>query len=499
MSREMPFKKAVPLDEVVEPWPELDASLLDEQRPTVPAFPLKLLPDGWARWIADCAEAAGTAADYVALGVLAAIAAVCGAGVRVKVTEAWSEPLVLWGAVVGSPSSGKSPALASVRSLVGAIEAGVREGDDERRADHAAKLEQARLADARWREACEAAHENGTPMPRRPPEAAFDRPFVPSQLVVSDATIEALADVVQGNPRGVILWRDELAAWLANLGRYANGGSDRAQWLEAWAAAGVTINRRSRGTPLCLPNFPVSVIGSIQPDRLAEAFVGSDDGMAARFLYTWPGRPKYRSLMKRRIAREDDALAMLQHIAGLAGTPEQPALLALDDAALQAIDGFLERLDGGLDQAEGLEESWLGKGRGTVARLAGLLALMKWSETGHQGPPRRIGEETVANAIALWSSYFRPHAATVFGQCGRTDRDRHARRAAKWIKACAVEEVGREDIRREALGQAIDAGETDRVILRLEQGGVLRLSSVTQGAKGGRAARRWAVNPALHG
>lgn len=105
----------------------------------------------------------------------------------------------------------------------------------------------------------------------------------------------------------------------------------------------------------------------------------------------------------------------------------------------------------------------------------------------------------MANAISLWSGYFRPHAATVFGQCGRSDRDRHARRAARWLKACAVEEVSREDIRREALGQAIDAGETDRVILRLEQGGVLRLASVMQGAKGGRAARRWSVNPALRG
>jgi hypothetical protein len=296
----------------------------------------------------------------------------------------------------------------------------------------------------------------------------------------------------------VILWRDELAAWLANLGRYANGGSDRAQWLEAWAAAGVTINRRSRGAPLHLPNFPVSVIGSIQPDRLAEALAGSDDGMAARFLYAWPGRPKYRSLLQRRIARQDDALAMLQHIAAFAGTPDEPALLAFDGEALQAIDSFMERMEGALDAVEGLEESWLGKGRGTVARLAGILALMKWSETGHQGPPRRIGVETVGNAISLWSSYFRPHAATVFSQCGRTNRDRHARRAARWIKACALEEVSREELRREAPGQAIDAGETDQVIRRLEAAGVLRLSVESAVPKGGRPAKRGTVNAALH-
>ena len=121
MPRSLPFKKVVPFEEAVEAWPDLDASLLEDMRPSGPPFPLKLMPEAWAQWMADAAEAAGTAVDYVALGVLAAVAAVCGAGVRVKVTEAWSEPLVLWGAVVGSPSSGKSPALASGRALGGTI------------------------------------------------------------------------------------------------------------------------------------------------------------------------------------------------------------------------------------------------------------------------------------------------------------------------------------------------------------------------------------------
>ena len=61
-----------------------------------------------------------------------------------------------------------------------------------------------------------------------------------SATVFAFAPEAALADA-QGNPRGVVLWRDELTAWLANLGRYASGGSDRAHWLEAWSAAGVTV------------------------------------------------------------------------------------------------------------------------------------------------------------------------------------------------------------------------------------------------------------------
>ena len=234
-------------------WPELDTSLLEDARNPVPAFPLEHLPSQWRQWVEDTAQSAGAPVDYVVQGLFAAVAALCGAGVRVRIMQAWSESLVLWLALVGSPSSGKSPALASVRDRLGEIETRMRDGDDDRRGKHAAKLEEARMATDRWRDECETAGKEGLPAPQRPSEAGFDQPFVPSQIVVADATMEALADVVSGNPRGVILWRDELTAWLANLGRYS-GGTDRAHWLEAWAAAGITVNRRSRPQPLHLPN-----------------------------------------------------------------------------------------------------------------------------------------------------------------------------------------------------------------------------------------------------
>lgn len=479
-------------------WPELDTSLLEDARGSVPAFPLHLLPDEWRCWIDDTAQSAGTAVDYVAQGVLAAVAALGGAGVRIRVTPAWSESLVLWLALVGSPSSGKSPALASVREQLAQIEEGVREEDGHRRSKHAARLEDARIANDRWRDECETAANQGRPAPLRPLEAGFDQPFVPSQIVVADATMEALADVVAGNPRGVILWRDELTAWLANLGRYASGGSDRAHWLEAWAAAGVTINRRSRTTPLHLPKFPVSVVGSIQPDRLAEAFQGSDDGMAARFLYAWPDLPKYTSLMDRRIPRDDMALAMLQNIVTVSSA-EQPLTMSFDGQAIGFFDGFLRGLH---DEAErrpsdGLAAGWLGKGRGTVARLAGALTLLDWSENGAQEAPRTVGRETVEAAATLWRDYFRPHAETVFNQAGKTDRDRHARRVVRWLRNTKAREVGRTNVRREALGQAIDAAETDRLMTRLEEAGVLKLASSVTGPRGGGTRRRWQVNPAL--
>ena len=477
-------------------WPEIDPALLEDGHGLVPTLPIDIFPPEWARWIEDSAQSAGTPVDYVAQGVLAAVTAVCGAGVMAQVSTAWAEPLVLWQALVGWPSSGKSPALAAVRRLLGDIEHDLREGDVERRNRHLARVEEARLIEEQWRERCAIAVKQGVTLPPRPIEATCDESFMPRQLVVADATLEAMADVVAGNPHGVILWRDELAAWLANLGRYANGGSDRAHWLEAWAAAGVTINRRSRSRPLHLPKFPVSVVGSIQPDRLADALQGGDDGMAARFLYAWPDPPAYRPLGQRCLAHDDSALARLQAIAGFAGSAEAPRTIAFEGQAFVLLDDFLRELHDRLGRSEGLEAGWLGKGRGTVVRLAAILALLAWSEQDSPDPAPLIGHATLLGAIELWQSYFWPHTRTVFQRAGRTDRDRHARRVVRWLRDNRFATVTREEMRREGLNQAVDALETDRVAARLEEAGVLRLDTVTRQGRG-RPARRWTVNPRL--
>ena len=161
------------------------------------------------------------------------------------------------------------------------------------------------------------------------------------------------------------------------------------------------------------------------------------------------------------------------------------------------LDDFLRELHDRLGRTEGLEAGWLGKGRGTVVRLAAILAMLAWSEQDSPDAPI-IGHDTLLGAIELWQSYFWPHARTVFQRAGRTDRDRHARRVVRWLRDNKFATVTREEMRREALSQAADAQETDRVATRLEEAGVLRLDTVTRQGRG-RPAKRWQVNPRLRG
>src|ERR1700754_5172654 len=113
---------AFPIHVSEQTWRDPDLSVLDDRRGPVPAVPLALLPQPWRDWIADTEKTTGAPADYVLQSALAGVAAVTGAGVRVRVTPAWDEPLVLWQAVVGEPSTGKSAALAPMRRLLGLIE-----------------------------------------------------------------------------------------------------------------------------------------------------------------------------------------------------------------------------------------------------------------------------------------------------------------------------------------------------------------------------------------
>ena len=115
----------------------------------------------------------------------------------------------------------------------------------------------------------------------------------------------------------------------------------------------------------------------------------------------------------------------------------------------------------------------------------------------HTEAQTSIDAGAVQDAAGLWSDYFRPHARAVISRAGRSIGDRQARRVARWLASTGVNEVSREDIRRDALAQAVTATEADKIIDNLVQANVLRLLRGPTGPQGGRPANRWLVNPAL--
>jgi hypothetical protein len=157
---------------------------------------------------------------------------------------------------------------------------------------------------------------------------------------------------------------------------------------------------------------------------------------------------------------------------------------------------------------DGHERQWFVKGETTVLRLAGTLVYMTWAiglgQSSGLGAitgslePKTVGEEFMVAAVRLWCEFFWPHARAALRQIGLTDRHRNARRVLRWLKANHSTEISVMDIRRDALAQSLDAGETLKLLDGLARDGWLRRKPIERTSGPGRPAHRWLVNPILY-
>jgi hypothetical protein len=112
-------------------------------------------------------------------------------------------------------------------------------------------------------------------------------------------------------------------------------------------------------------------------------------------------------------------------------------------------------------------------------------------------PPTSIDAKYMVAAVRLVREYFWPHAQAALRQIGLTERHVNARRVLRWIRARCKTEVSLEDVRRDALGQKLDAEQTATLLEGLARSGWVRELKVASTPRGGRPPRRWQVNPNL--
>jgi hypothetical protein len=305
-------------------------------------------------------------------------------------------------------------------------------------------------------------------------------------IVVDDAQVHRIDEVAAANARGCLLWRDEAGDWFTCL--KAEDDRRRRLWLQSWSA-------RSSAPAAAGEGAAVSILGAVQPEQLGRLFQQAQD-LAARYLYAWPHQPPFRSVVGSPSPDDGEALGRLRRIARKGGTRD-PLMLVVDERGLAALDTFMAKVHVALLEAEGLEEAWLGKGRGTVVRLAGILELLDWSATGSTSPPGHIGRERIEQAVALWEGYFRPHATSLFTRIVPATTEVQARRVARWLRSKGMTCVTREQVRRDGLGRTVNASETDQVLYRLRSANIVRQMPDGWRATGGRPTNLWEVNPAL--
>jgi len=386
-------------------------------------FEMDLLGSELSPFVADVAERLQCPPDFVAAPVIVALSAALGRKVQIrpKAKDSWSVVPNLWGAVVGRPGALKSPALSEALRPLSELE-------DESAKDHQDACAEYAIEAMAWeaqKKATQADMHKKAKSGGNLTELAEDihrgTPAEPvaKRYIVNDPTTEKLGEILQGNPNGVLILRDEAVGWLRSMDKPGRE-ADRAFYLEAWNGdSPFTYDRIGRGT-VRIEWTCVSFVGGIQPGALEkylqDAVVGGkgDDGLMQRFqLLVWPEPLKTFT----NVDREPNAQAyeayrrVCRWLADLEGeyrvrfTPEAQPIF---DAWRTDLENRLR----GEDMPAALE-SHLAKYRSLIPSLALIdhLTSMHVSD---------VPLDPLLRAIA-WSKYLESHARRVYSSAINKD------------------------------------------------------------------------------
>jgi len=406
--------------------------LPDELLPVKP-FNFALLPDVMRPWVEDICDRMQCPPDFVAAGIMAALAGVIGrkVAIRPQARTDWTVICNIWALIVGRPGVLKSPALEQALAPVKRLAAIAA---DQHQQDAAAFQIEAQAAKLRK----EAAEKSARQALAKNPDADLSNLFTVSEpatpqlkrYMANDTSPASLGELLRQNPNGLLVYRDEIVSLLKSLDREGQE-EGRGFYLTAWNGdSPYTLDRIGRGLNLHIPAVCLSVLGGTQPGRLSEyirhAVKGgaADDGLIQRFgLLVWPDTGgKWQDVdrwpdtdAKNKAFKVFDYLNNLDPMkigaeqdTDQQGEPEGPPFLRFEPAALEIFQewrGNLEqRLRGELHPAL---ESHFAKYR----KLIPSLALICHLADGTTGP---VTEKSTLRALA-WGEYLETHAQRAYG------------------------------------------------------------------------------------
>jgi hypothetical protein len=455
-------------------------------------FPVDCLPHPLDKFIPAGAEAIGCDASMIALPLLSAIAGTIGNTRVARIKHDWKAPANIWTAIIAESGTMKSPAQRlALRPLHEMQERAMGQYAREREEFDAA-MERYKLDVKRWEKA---GANQGDPRPEKPKEPVF------RHYTMDNTTVEALANALARNPRGVVLATDELATLFSGMNQYKSGkGSDVAQWLQMQNAGPIKIDRKSGDqTTLYIRRANVSVTGGIQPETLRRAFGFEHiaNGMAARFLFTQPPRRPRRWTeaevpldLTRQVEIVFERLAALQFTVDADGNPE-PVDVHLTPEAKDVFVEFVNRH--GEEQATmtgGIASAW-SKLEEYAVRLALVLHMVAYVAEVPGVSGEAIDQASMESGIAL-TEWFKRESVRVYTTLQESEEQRDERELVEIIREMGGVVSPRDLVRRTRRfhGSSDDA---EAALVELAKKGKGEWSTQPPGDKGGRPTRRFVL------
>jgi putative DNA primase/helicase len=372
-----------------------------------PKFPVDAMPEGCQKLVREAAKAIGCPPEFVAVPMLAVLGSAIGNARVINLKEGWQEGAGIYATLIADPGEKKTPAMKVALEPAQKEQARLKE-------HYLREADEYKAEDRQWEVDKKVNARNDLPAPPPPEEPIMGR------TLVEDTTVEALAVVLQGTPRGVLVMRDELAGWVRSMDQYKSGGkgADRQFWLSGWSNSHVIVDRKGREEPLFLPRPFVGVVGAIQPGVLPELGAGREDGMMDRFLFAYPlpvrsawSDHEISPASRAEYARLYEGLRELHMNTDDQGDPDPVRIHFSPDArelfkdavnelgAERHRPGFPARLRGPYSKLEAY-----------LARLSLILALAR---AVHTGVAERVEEDDVLAAVVL-VDYFKGMARRVY-------------------------------------------------------------------------------------
>ncbi len=445
--------------------------------PPVPAppFPIAALPEPLRRLAEAGAAALPCPIDYIAVPMLAAAGVAIGNAYAIEVKRGWREGPRIFCGVIGPSGAKKSPALHLAMQPLYEYQIRLSRAFEAKEADYARAVAAYDLAMADWRDRV---RRHTATADEKPPEPV--RPVM-RQIWTADATIEAVADLLQQNRRGLILIQDELTAWVLAMNQYKRGkGADRQHWLSIWNGAPLMVNRKGqRGVSIAAPFVCVS--GCMPPDVLDDLVDerGRQDGFLPRLLLAFPDPIPLRYSAA---TVDDEVVRQYREVvfALLAmGRDDSPTVVTMTPAAHADFAALLDEVYGIMESADcppGLREP-LAKMQGYAARFALIIQLTRKAA----GATDRdsVDRESVAGAAQL-VRYFAAHMRRVYAQLQVTPEDRRIDQAIRWITSHGNAVTARA-LQRHRVAGIKDASQARAFLSRLQERGY---GVVKEGPKG---------------
>jgi len=336
---------------------------------------------------------------------------------------------------------------------------------------------------------------------------------VERRYMTQDPTVEKLGELLQQNPRGLLLLRDELSGWLRTLDKSGREG-EREFYLEAWnGTQSFTFDRIGRGT-VQIPSTTLSIFGGIQPGKLRAYVTGAmengrgADGLLQRFqVLVWPDSiPPWKNT-----DRAPNAVALKtafdifqfldqrvpanwgEEIGEVRGIPA----LRFDPEAQEFFNSWRDRLEQRLrsDEMAGRDafESHLAKYRSLMPSLALLNHLVEVA-AGTATIPTKVGL-IHAEVAAAWCDFLEAHAEKIYAAEGPESA---AHVLARRIQEGKVQNgTTCREIYRHGWANLENHERAKMAIEVLEEAHWVRVEEISPGVEGGRPLLRVLINPKL--